>query len=127
MRAARPRRTFNITLVHPDQWEKNLVRDAEGVEWKRAEAGVEWRAAKRKEIPSVELLRLFDEWVGARHVFDMCVATPVDPEGEQAPDDWYDLPAEMRANIAVQTPRPNTRGRPNTLGRPNTKRPTHHL
>ncbi|KAH8070861.1 ribonuclease [Aureococcus anophagefferens] len=66
------------------------------------EAGVEWRPASRKEIPNLELLRLFDDWHGARRVFDGVFATPVDPEGEQAPDDWYDLPDTMKANIHVR-------------------------
>ncbi|KAH8089971.1 ribonuclease [Aureococcus anophagefferens] len=87
--------------VHPDEF-KEEIRDADGVAWKRAEAGVEWRPASRKEIPNLELLRLFDDWHGARRVFDGVVATPVDPEGEQAPDDWYDLPDTMKANIHVR-------------------------
>ena len=91
----------NFTLVHPDEF-KEEIRDADGVAWKRAEAGVEWRPASRKEIPNLELLRLFDDWHGARRVFDGVFATPVDPEGEQAPDDWYDLPDTMKANIHVR-------------------------
>ena len=96
--------TLNLSCpaqVHPDEF-KEEIRDADGVAWKRAEAGVEWRPASRKEIPNLELLRLFDDWHGARRVFDGVFATPVDPEGEQAPDDWYDLPDTMKANIHVR-------------------------
>ena len=32
----------------------------------------------------------------------MVDATPVDPDGETAPDDWHDLPEKMKNNVHVK-------------------------
>lgn len=95
----------NYTAVRPDRHDQTRRDQKTGYKWHTVEAGVEWRPAKRADIKLRASLDLLDEWHYTRRIFDNLEPIPSDPRGEQAPDDWYDLPEHARTGRENVLPR----------------------
>ncbi|KAJ8599834.1 hypothetical protein CTAYLR_005600 [Chrysophaeum taylorii] len=86
----------NFTSIHPPT--PDSTRDDGRHVWNVALSGVEWRAALRDQVADAAALRILDDFLRS---FYHLRPTPSDPKGERPPDDWYDLPDELKNGRSV--------------------------